>query len=133
MVLTRALKRGKSRDRMGEPRVAIARAPGKLILFGEHAVAYAQPALGMALGRGVRVELRQGSGQIRTQLSDGLRSPDSDAAVRPDALVRAALGDRAAKLDVDIAIDVPPVAGLGTSAAIAVGLLRARAMLESKE
>lgn len=114
------------------PSIAIARAPGKLILFGEHAVAYQQPALGMALQRGVRVELRKGSGQLRTQLGEGLGPPSAEA-VRPDALVRAALGERADLLDVDIAIDIPPVAGLGSSAAIAVALLRARAMLEGED
>lgn len=113
-----------------EPAVVLGAAPGKVILFGEHAVVYGQPALGVALGRGVRVSVRKGSGKVEAKLAEGVRSPELAASATPEKLVKAALGARAEELDVEIEIEVPPLAGLGTSAALAIAVLRAKDALD---
>jgi len=115
------------RDSMRPP-VALGEAPGKLILFGEHSVAYGQPAVGVRLSRGVRVALRAGSGHVVAQLSAGIEG--HKPVVSPESLVRAALGPDADGLDTAIEINLPPSAGLGTSAALAIALLRAKATLD---
>jgi mevalonate kinase len=113
-----------------KPQVAIGTAPGKLILFGEHSVVYGQAALGVALAKGVRVQLRRGSGRVEARLGEGLRAPGVDLRATPERLVHAALGDRSKELDTEIEIDLPPLAGLGTSAALAVAVLRAKHALD---
>jgi mevalonate kinase len=100
-----------------------ASAPAKLILFGEHAVAYGQPALGVALTPRVSVELTSGRGRVRCERAIESELPQNAASI--EELVRAALGKRAAHLDLRIRMGVPPGAGLGTSAALGVALLRA--------
>lgn len=108
--------------------VALGQAVGKLILFGEHSVAYGQPAVGIPLSRGVKVTLRRGTGLVSAHLAPGLEGPAP--VVPPEALVAAALGPDARDLDASIEIGLPPSAGLGTSAALAIALLRARATLD---
>lgn len=110
------------------PELAIADSPGKLILFGEHSVAYGHPAVGMRLARGVKVWLRAGSGEVHTRLRPGITG--AAAGIAPEALVHAALGDEAARFDVTIELALPPSAGLGTSAALAIALLRAKAAFD---
>jgi len=116
-----------------EPRTAVGTAPAKLILFGEHSVVYGQPALGMALSRGVTVTLRRGSGKVEVHLPSGIEAGDLPrSGATPAALVAAALGDAAEDIDAEIDVAVPPMAGLGTSAAIAVAALRARNTLDDR-
>lgn len=107
------------------PSCALGMAPGKLILFGEHSVVYGQPALGIALGRGVKVTLSAGTGRIEAHLAGGAPLPELSGPATPASLVRAALGERAAALDVELELGLPPLAGLGSSAALAVATLRA--------
>lgn len=112
---------------------AIGCSPAKLILFGEHSVAFAEPALGIALSRGARAELRHGRGEVQTILPMQCPIPDAAAAVTPKLLFEAALGERAAELDAKISIEVPPLCGFGTSAAVTIALLRAFATLEDRD
>lgn len=107
--------------------VAVGEAPGKLLLLGEHAVVYGAPAIGFPLSRGVRAVLRPGRGRVEARLGAGLEPPGPSASAAPDDLVARALGDLAAELDVALELDVPPMCGYGSSAAVAVALLRARA------
>ncbi len=121
---------------------------GKVILAGEHAAVYGYPALAGALACGVTLRASvgsslgvdgangggaSGSGSLR---ADGvsLRIDGWDVAIRSDderplgravAAVAEALGVTAA--DVVGHADVPPGAGLGSSAALAVALVRALA------
>lgn len=113
--------------------MAVGEAPGKLILFGEHSVAYGQPALGVALSKKVRVSLRRGEGRVTIRLAEGLRFPSDTLAAAPGALVKAALGADAEGIDADVLIELPPAAGLGSSAALAVALLRAKRALYGEE
>jgi mevalonate kinase len=97
---------------------------GKLILLGEHAVVFGQPALAAGIPRGVRAVASAGNGRVQVpawgidaRVGDG--SPVGTAAAR--------LLDRLGARDLDFVLeaDVPSRAGLGSSAAMAVALARA--------
>jgi len=102
------------------------RAAGKVILLGEHAVVYGRPALAAALGIGLEVEVRAASGAARIETDRGELDDDP----RPLRLVEeaaAALGLEPRGFVVRVRSALPPGAGLGSSAALAVAVLRALA------
>jgi len=102
------------------------RAAGKVILLGEHAVVYGRPALAAGLPLGLEVELTAGGGPLRIH-SDRARLDDDP---RPARLVReaaSAIGVDAEGLACRIRSEIPPGAGLGSSAALSVAVLRALA------
>jgi len=99
---------------------ATASAAGKVILLGEHVVVHGHPALVAGIDRGVRVTIVPGS------------AAGAAAEVDPALASAIALAARLLRLDgrpfaVDIAGDLPVGMGLGSSAALAVALLRALA------
>ena len=124
-------------------------APGKVYLFGEHAVVYGEPAVPCAIERRARVTAKERESGLRVNAADltldGFTVEyDGDAAERPDvdvsdSLVDAAIGyvneavaqarDAADVADVgfDIAIesDIPLGGGLGSSAAVVVAAIDA--------
>lgn len=130
--------------------MATASAPGKVYLFGEHAVVYGEPAIPCAIELRARVTASARSDdRVRvnaTDLSiDGLtveysgstaERPDVDV---PDALVDAAMGyvDTAIEhgrdlagganggLDLTVESDIPLGGGLGSSAAVSVAAIDA--------
>ena len=114
-------------------RTARGTAPGKLILFGEHAVVYGAPALGLPLSKGASATLRPGTGQVSMALGRGLVALPSEHAAKPEDLVRRVLGDRFEALDVALKLDLPPMSGFGSSAAIAVAVLRALEALDGRK
>lgn len=99
--------------------------PGKILIFGEHAVVYGQAALGLPLSRGVTVTLSPGHGRLAVNLGRGVIAKASAAAASPETLATAVLGADRPRLDVAVTFEIPPMAGFGTSAAYAVALLRA--------
>ena len=97
---------------------------GKLILFGEHAVVYGHPAIAVGLSKETEVILDPRPGP--TRLVDSWISDD-----RLETLIEKALP--AEGLAVRIRSQIPTGRGLGSSAALCVALLRARAALENHE
>lgn len=107
-------------------------APGKVILLGEHAVVYGALAVGFPLARTIRVSLEPGAGHIRLEADEDVEVPLSGRAASPRELVRRALGKWLPKVDVRIRFGFAPMSGLGSSAALAVALLRGRQQLEGQ-
>ena len=87
----------------------IGRAPGKVILLGEHAVVYGEPALAAAIGRNVTVFVER---------ADTVESPEPVVAIAREA-------GWTGGFTVRIESEIPFGSGLGSSAALGVALARA--------
>ncbi len=110
-----------------------ASAPGKIILFGEHAVVYGRPALAVPVTQvqatatvhptqdGIWISAPQI--HLRARLSD-LGPEQPLAAAVYQALNRLGITHPPA-LEVHIESDIPVAAGLGSGAAVSVAILRA--------
>jgi mevalonate kinase len=103
---------------------------GKIILLGEHAVVYGYPALAAALDRGVTVAPvpTPAGGPLRFDLRawDVTVTADDDHPVaRSVAAIADALGAGRPPLSLIGDAQIPPGAGLGSSAALAVAVARA--------
>ncbi len=96
--------------------MGLGRAPGKVILAGEHFVVHGTPALAVPLAsRGVEVEVSRAPGPW--EVADD---------VRPHLLrMLEALGEDPSSLQLRVRSTLPVGAGLGGSAALAVALVRA--------
>jgi len=100
------------------------RAGGKVILLGEHAVVYGRPAIAAGLPIGLTAEVVYGLGP---QLEG---HPGARGDARPRELVRAAatlVGVEPRDVVVQVRSELPPGRGFGSSAALAVAVLRALA------
>jgi len=127
--------------------VVTIRAPGKVILYGEHAVVYGEPALAMAIDKYVYVTARvRGDNKINitamdlrlvgvsvTILENGdiVAKTDYGAVISALSYVKRALelameyvGEKKG-VDLVIRSEMPVGAGLGTSAAVSVGTILA--------
>jgi hydroxymethylglutaryl-CoA reductase len=108
------------------------RAAGKVILLGEHAVVYGRPALAASLSVGLEVEVTRGSGALRIE-SD---RPELTSDPRPGVLAHQAaeaLGLAPVDLVLRVRSELPAGVGLGSSAALAVGVLRALAAAAGRQ
>jgi mevalonate kinase len=106
----------------------MARAFGKVILLGEHAVVHGHPALAGAIDRGVR--LTASAGPLRLRIAAwgiDVAAGDDHVVARALGAVAEALGVTTGTLDGDA--DLPAAAGLGSSAATSVAVARALAGL----
>lgn len=106
-----------------------ARAFGKLILAGEHAVVYGVPAIAVGIDRGAHATAR---GALANRLRidawsvDVTENGDGELARAFTALLASARGrDEMSPVEVVASTDLPPGGGLGCSAALGVAVARA--------
>jgi mevalonate kinase len=116
--------------------VTTASAPGKVILFGEHAVVSGTPALGSAIDLRALATIEDLSGRLEVEICSlkltGFSldlitgNVRSSGALNSARYVSAVLKEFQAKdLRVKLSSHIPPAAGLGSSAAIVVATLAA--------
>ncbi|HEY6911490.1 MAG TPA: mevalonate kinase [Myxococcales bacterium] len=97
------------------------RAPGKVLLLGEHSVVYGHPALAAAIPRYVSVEVTHAD-EARIELPGGIQVPFG---VLEAAREMARAAGFAGAFHARVQSDIPLGSGLGSSAALGVALARA--------
>jgi len=132
-----------------------ASAPGKVILFGEHAVVYGKPAIAVAVDKRARVTIKEGTND-NTEVK--IPKLDIDAVIKHETgrvtpvnvsqvergkfdagimeYIQVALSQLGTPLDglkVEVDLEIPIGAGLGSSAAITVATLAAAARYTQAE
>ncbi|MFG2111859.1 mevalonate kinase [Streptomyces sp. NPDC048718] len=110
-----------------------------MILFGEHAVGYGQPAIATPIDRGLTLTaILRGDGPATRFGGPALKGPSPQSGEEPEAVRRLeeAIGTAAGyfslapcRIAIGIESDIPAGCGLGSSAALSVTLLRALADL----
>ncbi len=91
-----------------------ASAPGKCILFGEHAVVYGQPAVAVAIDQRMTVSFQLSEEwRIDGMKFNNKKHPHVEA-------LRERLWENGPPLSIKISGDIPPASGLGSSASLSV-------------
>ncbi|MGZ4857897.1 MAG: mevalonate kinase family protein, partial [Methanobacteriaceae archaeon] len=119
-----------------------ASAPGKVILFGEHAVVLGKPAIAVAVDRRVKVTIRKGKEPNHIKVT--IPSLNVKGTINPHGIIaneghgetgilhyiKGALQKTGidGALELEVSLDIPVGAGLGSSAAITVATLAAAAI-----
>lgn len=119
-----------------------ATAPGKLILFGEHAVVYGQPALAVPVpDLQVTAEitpLDNAEGRIYILAPDINQQawldelPENNPLVRIITSTLEVLAGKPASIQLRITSSIPVAAGMGSSAAVSIAIIRALAAFMGK-
>ena len=107
-------------------------ASGKVILLGEHAVVHGEPALAVALDRGVTAVAHRSDGPLVMYADSWQYRASADQDSAPARALRAlcgVLGVEPSGATVELDPQIPPRAGLGASAALAVAVARSLASL----
>lgn len=121
---------------------ARAHAPGKLILFGEHAVVHHRPAIAVPLpavraraeaipaelGAGLTVHIPDVNRTLRVTGELDQEDPLYNALIYPLELALDALNEAIPDLEITIRSNIPVASGLGSGAALATALIRALAL-----
>lgn len=104
----------------------MARAFGKIILAGEHAVVYGYPAIASTLNLEVRVSVKQSIPPGLVFVNPKIDPEHKSTALFEQILPKLAqlFGDRISGLEFQIESDLPGGCGLGSSAALSVALIR---------
>jgi len=109
-------------------------AAGKVILFGEHAVVYDRHALAIPIDRAVAADIEEGQHGVRLAIADwGIQqewsagSTGLDGAAAIVDLILRELGCTTRDIDLTVNARIPLGMGLGSSAALAVAVIRAAA------
>jgi mevalonate kinase len=97
------------------------KAPGKVLLLGEHSVVYGHPALAASIPRYVSVDLTPAQ-EARIELPGGIQTP---FALLEAAVAMARDAGFAGMFHARLQSDIPLGSGLGSSAALGVALARA--------
>ena len=131
--------------------MVVVSSPGKVTLFGEHAVVYGEPAIAVAIDKRVRVRIeKRDDGAVRVEARDlvlagfnALLMPNGSVTLEGESSkVLSALSyvKRAVELvrekfcvnvgaHITVTSEMPVGAGLGTSAAVAVSVVKAYSLL----
>jgi hydroxymethylglutaryl-CoA reductase len=122
--------RGSENPEENAPTTIQGTASGKVILLGEHAVVYDRHALALPLEKAVSASLQETRAPTRLLFSDSGQRFASSECVTGGAtellyFVMERLGVAKRSFEVRLRSRIPPAMGLGSSAAVAVALLRA--------
>ena len=99
---------------MGQPKnMASAFAPGKCILFGEHAVVFGHPAVAVAVDQGVTVSLRESD---EWKLGGSYFDPSQHPHIAH--IIQNVYSYSGKPLDIEVESDLFSAAGMGSSAAL---------------
>lgn len=101
----------------------MARANGKVILLGEHAVVYGVPAIAAGIERGVLAEAERATSASLVIGDRSARAGEDTDLARAFVALLAALD--APPVEVRATLEIPPGSGLGASAALGVAIARA--------